>query len=110
MACKPSAPSAAHSAAGAAVFLPAGGPFPSSLPPPPPPPPDLPPACLNPPALPALPALPCAACSNGGSIGWISRGQTVPEFEEAAYSTAVGGLAMAETRFGVHLLTVTGER
>ena len=68
-------------------------------------------AFLSPACLPARLPLPARRpCSNGGSIGWISRGQTVPEFEEAAYSTAVGGMAMCETRFGVHLLTVTGER
>lgn len=56
-------------------------------------------------------ALPrCRLCSNGGSIGWIGRGQTVPEFEEAAFGCAPGGLAQCETRFGLHLLTVTAER
>ena len=51
---------------------------------------------------------PC--CSNGGSIGWIGKGQTVPEFEAAAFGTAPGGLAVCTTRFGVHLLQVLGER
>lgn len=48
--------------------------------------------------------------SNGGSIGWIAKGQTVPEFESAAFGTAPGGLAVCTTRFGVHLLQVLGER
>ena len=52
----------------------------------------------------------CPSRSNGGSLGWIGRGQTVPEFEEAAFSTSPGGLAVCETRFGVHLVQVTGER
>ncbi len=47
---------------------------------------------------------------NGGALGWISRGQTVQEFEEAAFSTPPGGLAVCETRFGVHLVQVTAER
>ena len=48
--------------------------------------------------------------SNGGSIGWIGKGQTVPEFEAAAFGTAPGSLAVCTTRFGVHLLQVLGER
>lgn len=48
--------------------------------------------------------------SNGGSIGWIGKGQTVPEFEAAAFGTAPGGLAVCTTRFGVHLLQVLAER
>lgn len=52
----------------------------------------------------------CPSRGNGGSLGWIARGQTVPEFEEAAFGCAPGSLAVCETRFGVHLLTVTAER
>ena len=48
--------------------------------------------------------------SAGGSLGWIKRGQTVPEFEEAAWSTAPGGVATCETRFGLHLVQVLAER
>lgn len=55
-------------------------------------------------------AAPPAPRSNGGSLGWIAKGQTVAEFEEAAFGCAPGALAMCETRFGVHLLTVTAER
>ncbi|PSC73976.1 rhodanese-like domain-containing 12 [Micractinium conductrix] len=52
----------------------------------------------------------CPSRSNGGSLGWVSRGRTVPEFEAAAFGAAPGQLATCETRFGVHLLQVTGER
>lgn len=52
----------------------------------------------------------CPSRGNGGALGWISRGQTVQEFEEAAFATPPGGLAVCETRFGVHLVQVTAER
>lgn len=64
----------------------------------------------HPPAATAHLPFPSLPCSNGGSIGWIGKGQTVPEFEAAAFGTAPDGLAVCTTRFGVHLLQVLGER
>ena len=43
---------------------------------------------------------------NGGDLGWVSRGDMVPEFEEAAFALQVGELAAApvKTEFGYHLI------
>lgn len=52
----------------------------------------------------------CPSSASGGKLGWLGRGDTVPAFEEAAFSTPVGGLARATTDFGEHLLTVEEEK
>ena len=52
----------------------------------------------------------CPSRSQGGDIGWMPRGRTVPEFEAAAYATPKGGLSTCTTKFGVHLVQVTDER
>lgn len=52
----------------------------------------------------------CPSSSAGGQLGWLGRGDTVPEFEQAAFSTPVGKTARAETDFGVHLLRVDDDR
>src|SRR5262249_51454428 len=45
---------------------------------------------------------------NGGDLGAVTRGQTVPEFEEAAYSQKVGELGQpVKSQFGYHLILVT---
>ncbi len=47
---------------------------------------------------------------SGGSLGWFSRGMMVPEFEEAAFSMAVGEISdIIETQFGYHLIMKTAE-
>ncbi|MBN1299283.1 MAG: peptidylprolyl isomerase [Actinobacteria bacterium] len=49
-----------------------------------------------------------ASAQNGGDIGFISTGQTVPEFEEAAFALSVGQYSSPiETYYGYHLITVT---
>jgi len=46
--------------------------------------------------------------AQGGEIGYISRGQTVPEFENKAYSLKKGEVsAPVNTQFGWHLVKVT---
>lgn len=41
----------------------------------------------------------------GGSLGWIARGMTVPEFEKALFSMKVGELSdIVTTQFGLHLI------
>ncbi|CAG9465798.1 unnamed protein product [Pedinophyceae sp. YPF-701] len=52
----------------------------------------------------------CPSGKAGGDLGWISRGQMVPAFEEAAFSTDVGSIALVDTQFGSHLVRVVGER
>ena len=44
----------------------------------------------------------------GGSLGQLSRGQSVPEFEELVFRLGEGELAgrLLETRFGLHIVQV----
>ncbi len=47
----------------------------------------------------------------GGELGWISRGNTVPAFEEAAFRLEIGETSeIVESAFGLHLIQVTEER
>lgn len=47
------------------------------------------------------------AAGKGGELGWISRGQTVPAFEEAIFAAEPGKPGgIVETPFGLHLVLV----
>jgi len=50
----------------------------------------------------------CSSGQVGGSLGQLSRGQSVPEFEELVFRLGEGELAgrLLETRFGLHIVQV----
>jgi len=44
---------------------------------------------------------------NGGALGWVGRGVTVPEFEKAAFETKKGEFTgLVKTQFGWHIIKV----
>ncbi|HEX6852682.1 MAG TPA: peptidylprolyl isomerase [Candidatus Polarisedimenticolaceae bacterium] len=48
---------------------------------------------------------------NGGDLGWFGRGDMVPAFDQAAFSTPPGQLApVVETEFGYHVIKVAEQR
>lgn len=48
---------------------------------------------------------------NGGSLGWVSPGEMVPEFEATIRKTPVGDFSTPfQTQFGWHILQVQAER
>jgi peptidyl-prolyl cis-trans isomerase SurA len=51
------------------------------------------------------------SAAKGGDLGWVSQGDTVPEFEEAMNSLAPGELSKpVKTEFGWHLIQVQERR
>ena len=45
--------------------------------------------------------------SSGGDLGYITRGQVVPEFEEATFSLKAGGISnIIQTPYGLHIAKV----
>lgn len=48
----------------------------------------------------------CTSAEVGGSLGQLSRGETVPEFEQALFALPEGELALVESRFGLHVVRV----
>ena len=52
----------------------------------------------------------CPSSQNGGALGEFTRGQMVPEFDEAAFSMEVGELrGPVKTQFGFHIIKVTAK-
>jgi len=45
----------------------------------------------------------------GGELGTFSRGQMVPEFENAAFNGQVGDLKVVTSQFGVHLIKIENQ-
>jgi peptidyl-prolyl cis-trans isomerase D len=51
------------------------------------------------------------SASKGGSLGWITRGETVKPFEEAAFNLQPGNISEpVRTPFGWHLIKVTDRK
>lgn len=52
----------------------------------------------------------CPSKEKGGMLGWVRKGQMVPEFEEAAFSAPLNKVVRCKTKFGWHLLQVLSVR
>lgn len=52
-----------------------------------------------------------ATAPRGGELGFVTRGQTVPSFEEALFALEPGGIApVTESRFGFHVIRAGSRR
>jgi peptidyl-prolyl cis-trans isomerase SurA len=50
------------------------------------------------------------SAQQGGDLGWLSPGQTVPEFEEAMNKLKINQLGAVQSQFGWHLIQVLERR
>lgn len=53
----------------------------------------------------------CPSAPSGGDLGFFSKGDMTPAFEEAAFKLAVGQISdVVETEYGFHIIRVTDRR
>eukprot|EP00191_Tetraselmis_sp_GSL018_P016189 CAMPEP_0177584796 /NCGR_PEP_ID=MMETSP0419_2-20121207/4110_1 /TAXON_ID=582737 /ORGANISM="Tetraselmis sp., Strain GSL018" /LENGTH=114 /DNA_ID=CAMNT_0019074405 /DNA_START=371 /DNA_END=712 /DNA_ORIENTATION=+ len=52
----------------------------------------------------------CPSANDGGSLGWVRKGATVPEFEECIFAADAGQTTECTTEYGRHLVLVEEER
>lgn len=52
----------------------------------------------------------CPSKEKGGMLGWVRKGQMVPEFEEAAFTAPLNKIVRVKTKFGWHLVQALSER
>ncbi|KAK1390778.1 rhodanese-like/PpiC domain-containing protein 12, chloroplastic [Heracleum sosnowskyi] len=52
----------------------------------------------------------CPSKQDGGMLGWVRKGQMVPEFEEASFGAPLNKVVRCKTKFGWHLVQVLSER
>lgn len=52
----------------------------------------------------------CPSKKDGGMLGWVRKGQMVPEFEEAAFTAPLNKVVRVKTKFGWHLVQALSER
>ncbi|ABG60324.1 peptidylprolyl isomerase [Cytophaga hutchinsonii] len=48
--------------------------------------------------------------TQGGNLGWFTRGMMVQPFEDSCYNATINKPLIVKTQFGVHVVKVTGKK